>query len=307
MASLIDLKTNEIIYLKVKHLFGRLQSAVDNQVEGRQVSRVHASIEWTGSQWDFCDHSRNGSWLSNRQISGGQRTALKNGDTIGFEEGDQNVFKVLELDPPWTLLIDRKRQQKPMKVDPFHVLPSEENPLVSLYYKDQNWFKEKDGVSQLVETGNHIDVDGQSWLFFNPMTSELTQIAVKGQNPIDNISFEFYHSSDLESIEIVGQLGGQRIEFGVRNHNYLLLLLAKAKQTDLENQLPPHQQGWVDVSVLASQMNLDPAHLNIQVYRARKHIMSCLEVSASPEQIITRRSGEMRLAFNKFKICGTVP
>lgn len=304
MAFILNKQKDRIEYLKVKHLFGRLDSAVDCHVEGKQVSRVHASLEWTGSSWDLCDHSRNGSWINNAPVAAGQRQSLAKGDSFGFEEHSKSLFKLNCNSEPKPLLIKGKDRVETIELDSFHVLPSEENPLVSIYLKDQLWFQEVEGRTLSLESGNVIKIAGELWEFFNPLTSELTQIAVQGQNPIDQIDFEFYPSSDLESVELIGNRAGQKLDFGVRNHHFLLLILAQCRKEDQVKGLPEHQQGWIDVNLLASKLQMDLSHLNIQVYRARKQIMSLLSGPVTPEHVVGRRSGEMRLGFSHFKVCG---
>ena len=303
MAFIKSSTTENIEYLKVKHLFGRLESAVDCHVDGKQVSRVHASLEWTGSAWDFCDHSRNGSWINHMPIAAGQRQSLKVGDSFGFEERAKALF-ILKCDAaPVAMLVDTDTPMQRLVLEDLHVLPSEDNPLVSIYIKDHSWFQEVDGQAKALDNGDCIAVADCQWQFFNPLTSELTQIAMQGQNPMDLVDFEFYPSTDLESVELIGRSSGQKIEFGVRNHHFLLLMLAQCRKDDQLKGLPDHQQGWVDVTLLAEKLHMDLSHLNIQVYRARKQIMSTLAGQVTPEHIIGRRSGEMRLGFSHFRVC----
>lgn len=63
---------------------------------------------------------------------------------------------------------------------------------------------------------------------------------------------------------------------------------------DARDGVDDSNQGWVYVDDLARMLKLDPPHLNIQIFRARKQLAQLLDGAAAPE-LVERRVGKLRL------------
>lgn len=82
-AQLIDLSTNDVRYVnQARCTIGRERSAADLVVADPNVSRRHAELTYTGSDWTLEDlNSTNGTFVNNRRI---MRCPLRDGDVLTF-------------------------------------------------------------------------------------------------------------------------------------------------------------------------------------------------------------------------------
>lgn len=82
-AQLIDLNTNDVRYVnQARCTIGRERSAADLVVSDPNVSRRHAELTYTGSDWTLEDlNSTNGTFVNNRRI---MRCPLRDGDVLTF-------------------------------------------------------------------------------------------------------------------------------------------------------------------------------------------------------------------------------
>jgi hypothetical protein len=95
---------------------------------------------------------------------------------------------------------------------------------------------------------------------------------------------------------------GAEIDLGERAHHYSLLTLARHRLDDAARGVDPSSQGWVDANQLSRMLGLDPACLNIQIFRARRQIARALPSGARLPDIVERRRGELRLGALSFRI-----
>ena len=95
---------------------------------------------------------------------------------------------------------------------------------------------------------------------------------------------------------------GAEIDLGERVHHYSLLTLARRRLDDAARGVDPSSQGWVDAHQLSRMLGLDPACLNIQIFRARRQIARALPNGARLPDIVERRRGELRLGALAFRI-----
>ncbi len=82
-AQLIDLNTNNVLRVtQARCTIGRERSAADLVVSDPNVSRRHAELTYTGSDWTLEDlNSTNGTFVNNRRI---MRCPLRDGDVLTF-------------------------------------------------------------------------------------------------------------------------------------------------------------------------------------------------------------------------------
>ncbi len=83
LAQLIDVVTREALELNAAHcIIGRERAAADVILRDPNVSRRHAELTFTGSDWSIEDlNSTNGTFVNNRRIT---RCPLRNGDLLTF-------------------------------------------------------------------------------------------------------------------------------------------------------------------------------------------------------------------------------
>ena len=83
LAQLIDVVTREILEVNAAHcIIGRERAAADVILRDPNVSRRHAELTFTGSDWSIEDlNSTNGTFVNNRRIT---RCPLRNGDLLTF-------------------------------------------------------------------------------------------------------------------------------------------------------------------------------------------------------------------------------
>lgn len=83
LAQLIDVVTRETLEVNAAHcIIGRERAAADVILRDPNVSRRHAELTFTGSDWSIEDlNSTNGTFVNNRRIT---RCPLRNGDLLTF-------------------------------------------------------------------------------------------------------------------------------------------------------------------------------------------------------------------------------
>lgn len=125
----------------------------------------------------------------------------------------------------------------------------------------------------------------------------------KTPSPAGHVRFDFRVSTNEEHAYLrLACEGSALIDLGERVHHYSLLTLARRRLGDAAQGLDPSSQGWVDTEQLSRMLGLDPATLNIQIFRARRQIARALPAHARLPEIIERRRGELRLGALHFSI-----
>ena len=91
-------------FLKSTHTVGRRSGVVDTHLAFPEVSRLHATIQWTGNTWIIRDTSSNGIWLDGHKIQKGQDIRLTQGSIIKFSNSDLCEFEFSNDSEPMSLL-----------------------------------------------------------------------------------------------------------------------------------------------------------------------------------------------------------
>lgn len=110
----------------------------------------------------------------------------------------------------------------------------------------------------------------------------------------------FAHSSDEEYIELTADAGTGRMDLEARAHNYVLLLLARARLADQARGVAPPNQGWIQQDKLLDMLKIEPAHLNITIHRARLHLARSGLGDAT--RLVERRKGTRQLRLGVARI-----
>jgi hypothetical protein len=111
------------------------------------------------------------------------------------------------------------------------------------------------------------------------------------------VCVDIRHSLHEEFIVVTLRLGRLCFELGARSHHAMLLELGRLRLRDRAAEVPVSEEGWTHIEQLARRLDLEPSHINVQVYRVRRQLARA--GVPNPGCIIQRRSGcgELRLGF----------
>ncbi|WDE01605.1 FHA domain-containing protein [Thalassomonas actiniarum] len=305
MAILLNLNTQDEVNLLVQHVFGRHRGATNTELTNLDASRLHATILWDGEHWLLQDSSTNGTFVNGKLAPKGTKMPLSLDDKLNFGSLQAETWQLLNLDAPKSMLVPQTPGLKQLMLEDIMVLPSEESPEITLYQNTcGNWVCESAaGISEL-KNGDLVGAHEHIWRFVETKPSEATRVVSGNYQQLTRLGMTFDVSQDEEHVALTVQMGEHLINLEQRNHHYLLLLLARQRLTDKEAGLIKADQGWLDKEVLGKMLKLNENHINIQIYRFRKQLISAAPQCLALPQAIERRSGEIRLACDSIEING---
>ncbi len=298
--------TSERVILRTHHTFGRRRTGTDTVLVSKDVSQIHASVRWEGAQWKIVDHSRNGTWLDGTRLVRGKTTPLAEGNVVRFGGAEQSSWKIVDLSPPANLLVSLESDEESIELKRFHVIPNEQNPEISLYLSEiGQWICESaKGVTRLHD-GDIIRTQDKLWQFFTAGTIDSTPTLEAGDLKhfaMERVHFDFHVSPDEEHVFLKILRNNEVIDLGERAHHYLLLILARQRLEDGNKGSDPDSIGWLELEQLCHMLGLEPSHLNIQIFRARKQVEQALPEVPYLPQVIERRVGSVRFGYPYFQI-----
>ncbi|NRB40347.1 MAG: FHA domain-containing protein [Pseudomonadales bacterium] len=303
MALLRNVLSKEAYYLLPHHTFGRRVGAVDSLIEGEDISKLHAVIEWRDEQWWLRDISRNGCWLNEQRLSDPQ--PLHCGQIIRFGSQPEHQLQVEESDAPRPLLLGMNAQSSTQAISDYHLLPDDVAPQAALFYcpQRQSWVLETLTEANTNDTGSQqriisheeiLHVGEHCWRLHDS-TPELATVDVSTTSPtIDSIHWIFRLSLDEEHVFLQLKHKRKLKKLGERSHHYLLVHLARLHFLHQQEDIDPDNCGWIDMDTLSREIGIDVNHLNIQVFRARKQISEALPPSFQVGSMLQRRRGQLR-------------
>lgn len=304
MARLVNLKTGEYCYLKAYHTFGRKSTGIDTRVPAAEVSNIHAAIVWQADHWFIKDLSRNGTWVSGVKLKKLINTQLKKGQQMYFASPD-HCWLIEDISPPISLLYQCEKPQNFITLEPYTLLPNEEEPECALSINkglstwslfDINDATHEHEPSKKVELGDIVSFSNKQWQLFLPDDAMATKDLHDKSYPLNQFQLTFKVSMDEEHIELLASRDDEKFSFENKTHHYLLLHLARKMIKDFHSGLSPEDCGWLDNSLLSRELGLDNTHINILIFRIRKHFSKTLVAASNPENIIERRSGSTRIS-----------
>jgi hypothetical protein len=104
---------------------------------------------------------------------------------------------------------------------------------------------------------------------------------------MEGIGLVFSVSRDEEYVHLRLTCGGRTLDMGARNHNYLLLTLARRRLADAADGCGDAVSGWICQDELKHDPTMASARLNVDVFRIRKQFAACAIVGAA--RIVERR------------------
>jgi hypothetical protein len=256
LARLVRLQDNTRIVVPARCLIGRATSCT-LPISESYASSEHAKISWSGSHWELRDlGSRNGTFVDGQRLEPGVPQAIGKGTKLGFGEPDAGW--TLEDDgPPTAVAIDLQSRETKEAIDGLLVLPNDEAPELTCYRDPQGngWVVESpDGEVKAIDDQGIVRAANRSYLLALPMVSDATPM-VDVAFALPNVTFRIGHTPNEERVEIGVVLRGKETWLEPREHGYLILTLARAREKS--RNLPIEHRGWVPVEKLIELTKLD--------------------------------------------------
>ena len=187
-------------------------------------------------------------------------------------------------------------------------LPSESDPQISIYKSAcGQWVCETStGIFDL-KMGDRVGTEDKQWRFVDAQACVETEIIRdNGSAKPMELTFKFDVSQNEEHVSLMLDCGDDTVDLEVRNHHYLILLLARKYQSDQAEGLSKSESGWIDKDLLCKMVGQSGNHVNIQIYRFRKQFIDAYPYANQTPQVIERRTGEIRFSPNPVEIMGGV-
>ena len=268
------------------------------RLEGPFVSSAHATIVWTGHRWEVRDlGSRNGTFVDGVRVEGGLSAPLVAGSRVAF--GDPEVsWEVIDDSPPSIMATHLGSGVIRVGEADLLVLPSADSPDVCVCGDGTSWWMERsDEQTEALNDGAVIETSSGPWRIQLPVIVDGTPLLKPGLSlSLAELQFEVSRNEERVEITVVGQHGQVRVP--PREHGYVLLILARARQQDAH--LGPGLRGWRDRDQLQRMLVLDSRALNMAIYRARQQLSSLGVAGAAG--IVEVRHRQRRLGTDRFSI-----
>jgi hypothetical protein len=271
MARLESAVDGRVCLLEPEHLVGR-SALCALQLEAAYVSAQHAAFRWTGDRWELRDlGSRNGTFIDGVRLAERTPSALSRGTVVTFGMPDQRwIFA--DDDPPCAMLAALDGGQSMVIEGDLQALPSPDDPQATVFRGSNGvWTLERPDESLTeLDNGARFVVAGRSFRFSCPVFVPRTATS-EHRGEVGLLRFFFQVSRDEEHVELKAQSrSGAWFPLGSRQHNYLLLTLARLRQTDRSRALPETACGWVYQDDLLKALATSQSQLNVDIFRIRK-------------------------------------
>lgn len=309
MAILLNAETNQKVTLLAHQLLGRNLEMHNIVLQNKHASRMHAIINWDGESWGVRDSSTNGTFLNGDRLPSGSVFKLQQGDRMHFGHIKSDAWVLVDDEPPKSMLLPTSADLPIIELSAITALPSEESPEVMLYLSaDGDWICESHNGTSVLSNNDLVGVSDKVWRFMDVKAVTQTQSANECVQlfPTD-VGFQFQVSQNEEHVFVTLKVSDQAYDLGERAHHYLLLELARKRLHDKAEGVGEAEQGWVDKDLLCKSLGMSESHINIQIYRLRKQLISVLPHIQVSQKIIERRNGELRFAWDSIEIEGGLP
>jgi hypothetical protein len=302
MALLRQHRTDRTVLIEPELIIGRSPSC-GLQVQEPYVSAQHAALRWGGVRWELKDlGSRNGTFLNGARIEVGKAYAVAEGAEIAFGS-DAELWHMVDASPPEAMAIPLDGGEPITPENDVIGLPTSDSPQASIFRDTDGLWKLEtlEGDRVVLDSHKPFQVAGRPWRFASPeiLGPSSSSLLAAGDTPV---SLRFNVSRDEEHVELSAVHGDLVVDLGSRQHNYLLLTLARARREDEKSGFPEATCGWVHQEDLLSQLHISSTQLNIDVFRIRQHFARVGLPGVA--NVIERRprSKQLRLGFKSFDI-----
>ncbi|WP_086933022.1 FHA domain-containing protein [Agarilytica rhodophyticola] len=302
MAFIRHKTTGKFVYLLAHHTFGRREDIVDTILSNPKISKIHATIEWSGNHWLLKDLSSNGTWVNKGKLEKFMPQVLSQDMSITFADSSDDIWVVENIDPPSPLLLFDPPNSQSIPLHEITFLPSEEAPELIIYMDNDTSCWRYIGIADMESMDNsgqplnHLDqlsVSGNNMRAFIPPEQKMT-VDNASQVQFSNLHFDFNVSLDEEYVSLKMKYGDKHYNAGDNTYMYLLLHLARQRVYDFQMGLDEKDQGWVENALLSRELGMDESHINIQIFRLRKQCAHILKNLCSSSIVIQRRRGATR-------------
>jgi len=290
MAMLRNLDTNETRLVEPEHTFGRAPTSTEC-IREQYISAQHATLRWTGGRWVLRDlGSRNGTYLDGKRIVVGQDEPVGKGTELALGKPGKHKWEIIDDSPPPVMVVPVDGGEPVVLSGDLLALPSDVDPQVTIYRGlEHPWMVERaDAATTQITNLQTFHAAGRTWRFCCPESTYQTALATGSQElQVRHLRLGFSVSRDEEHVSLRMTCGGRTVDMGARNHNYLLLTLARRRIDDTVEGLPETSCGWMYHEDLATGMDLDDSSINLNVYRIRQQFGVAGVVDAA--NIVERR------------------
>lgn len=281
------------------HLLVGRSPACGLRLSDPTVSTDHASLSWGGDAWELRDlGSKNGTFLDGVRLRPGVASTCSKGQVLAF--GDLEIaFELVDDSPPEAVAIDLESGTVHTATNGMISLPHADDPQVSIYEGvTQDWMLETtEGMVHTIADGETVRVGGAAYRIQLPVVPEGTPLA-QGELSLNTVTIEFQVSSDEEHVDVVLLDRGLEQRLERREHNYVLLTLARLRQQDEDKD--PAGRGWRDRTELERLLKVDSNALNVSIHRARQQLSAAGVQGAAGVVQVKRR--ERRFGTPRFRI-----
>ncbi len=263
-----------MVVLGARHMIGR-SAAADTRLRTPAVSGDHALITWDDGRWTLRDlGSRNGTFLADRRLDGGERAELLAGALVRFGARVE-VWEVVSVEPPsivaWAggTVVEGEGD--------LLALPSFDDPAVVVQFEPpRGWVLVEEERSRPIQDREHLVVRGTVWEVILPgVLASTAAMPAQDFEPtapllLDRVSLELAVSADEEYIEATVGLDSGPKAIPPRTHHYLLLVLARARLEDAGAGVTEAEQGWVYSSDLRRMLGVSANAFYVMAHRCRR-------------------------------------
>ncbi len=281
------------------HMLVGRSPACGLQLSDPTVSTDHASLSWNGDAWEVRDlGSKNGTFLDGVRLRPGTASICRKGQVLAFGDLEQ-AFELVDDGPPAAVAIEIETGAVQVAQNGMISLPHPDDPQVSIYEGvTQDWMLETgEGLVHTIEHGETVRINGKAYRIQLPVVPEGTPLA-KGDLSLNTVTLEFQVSSDEEHVDVVLLDRGLEQRLERREHNYVLLTLARLREADEE--LPIAERGWRDRTELERLLKMDSNALNVSIHRARQQLSAAGVQGAAG--IVQVKRKERRFGTPRFRI-----
>jgi hypothetical protein len=292
--------TGRVFTLGPRCLIGR-HSACDLRVDDPRVSGEHASLHWIDGRWELRDlGSRNGTFVEGRRLLAGERGRLIEGSTFTLG-GMEEKLVLVDATAPAASARNAVSGVVRAAVGGLLVLPEDDRPELSVLEDAMGrWIVEGEEGPRPVADHAIVIAGGEAWTLELPSADAPTWQPGALGPALETIHLRLAVSRDEERIEATVLHEGATMRLPPRSHHYLLVTLARARLHDRRGAA--EDRGWVDRDELCRMLATDVGKLNVDIFRARKQLVTLGIHGAAG--IIARRegTGQIRIGTERVEV-----
>ncbi len=276
------------------------------RLDDRQVSSEHASLRWTDGAWQLRDlGSRNGTSLDGSPLEPGRAREIVAGSLVRL--GTQLVATILDAGPPGPAATEVAGAALTVASGGLLALPGPDDPRAVVFEEaDGSWILEVDGEPVVLGGDRRVVVGDRVWVLHLPLSSCAEEVLPTLDGAVlprlDNSTLHFRPSADQEQVDVRLSWPGGDIQLSSRSHLFLMLELARTRLADVAAGVRASEIGWRYVDELQRALQLEPAVLNLHLFRAREQLTQAGLEGAGRLFERRRQSGQLRLALEQVTV-----